>query len=369
MSGRQEAEADVSATIRITSYANAVESLPEEPEAKLITDKGLHIAGGGLGKDRWFPEQRNIGDDVFMPISVTSNALGRFLAGKATRQLEDGRQERVLRHVGVLSRLRDARNAAVRDACDKIANEFAEAGAQASGRVNSNIPSKKTVSRRPEWQLAPEVFPVAVRLAHKETHLECKVLKGRPNDAVWINVSIPVLEQLREEVQFVLKRLDASACQEQPPVTTPPRRKRSLESLSTGSSKRSSESLPSGSSPPSSGPCGSVGQSPPAGKAGFAAVTWREGRQAFLARWWDGSRHKYKTFPLQVAGAEKPQDKDEVQQQAKLFITHNHLGKTKKSAKAKARGRGGKRRPLVRRASGGSCPPPSSPDTPGAEPF
>ena len=368
MSWRQEAEAGVSATIRITSYANAVESLPEEPEAKLITDKGLHIAGGGLGKDRWFPEQRSIGDDVFMPISVTSDALGRFLAGKATRQLGDGRQERVLSHVGVLIRLRDARNAAVRDACDKIENEFAEAGAQATGRVKSKS-SKKTVSRRPEWQIAPEVFPVAARLAHKDTHLECKVLKGRPNDAVWINVSIPVLEQLREEVQFVLKRLDASACQEQPPVITPPRRKRSLQSMPTGSSTRSSESLPSGSSPPSSGPCESVGQSPPARKAGFAALTWREGRQAFLARWWDGSRHKYKTFPLQVEGAEKPQDKDAVEQLAKLFITRNHVGKKKKSAKATARGRGGKRRHLMRRASGASGPPPSPPDSHGAAPF
>ena len=368
MLGGQEAQADVSATIRITSYDNAVESLPDEPEAKIITDKRLLIAGGGLGKGQWFPEQRSIGDDIFMPISVTSDALGRFLAGKATRQFGDGRQERVLSHVGVLIRLRDARNAVVRGACDKIAKEFAEAGAKTSGREQAQA-SKKTVSRRPEWRVVPEVYRVAVRLAHKETHLECKVLKGRPNDAVWINVSIPVLEQLREEVQFVLNRLDASACQEQPPVATPPRRKRSLESLPTGSSTRSSESLPSGSSPPSSGPCGSVGQSPPAGKAGHAAVTWREGRQAFLARWWNGSRLQYKTFPLQVEGAAEAQEKNEVAMQAKSFIEANHVARAKKKGKAKARGRGGKRRPLMRRGSGASGPPPSPPDSLGAAPF
>ena len=51
--------------------------------------------------------------------------------------------------------------------------------------------------------MLPEVFSVSARLAHTAEHpLTVKVLKGRANDAVWVELTEETLTTLREEMDM-----------------------------------------------------------------------------------------------------------------------------------------------------------------------
>ena len=144
-----------------------------------------------------------------MMVNVSNYTLGKFLAGAVNDQREEGKTHQVLSKLDVLFRLRAERNRQLEALAEQMEKEMAAAAAQTQAASGSKAKrfkdAMKALHQRPQWHLLPDVVNVSVQLLHREAPLTCKVLKGRANDAVWINVTQETMELLSEEMQFVLR--------------------------------------------------------------------------------------------------------------------------------------------------------------------
>ena len=158
------------------------------------------IEGGGLGEtERWIADTRFLDGVAFMALNVSDKNFARFLAGRITVP-QSGK--RVLSHLRVLDRLREARNTAIAASFEAVRKEL-HALTDLTSKTKRAMEVKRGLHSKPEWSMLPEVFSVSVRLAHTDEHpLTVKVLKGRANDAVWAELTKETLTTLRKETDM-----------------------------------------------------------------------------------------------------------------------------------------------------------------------
>ena len=246
------------------------------------------VIDGGFLTMPWMPDIKYLDGEMFTPVSTSNSGLARFLAGRVSMP---GNKDRVLSKLGILERLRLARNFTLQSHANQLSEELEAMGEEAVGGSIATRGRKKDVRKalehRPEWHMLSEAYQIEARLAHSSTApLRCKVLKGRANDPVWIQLTADILDALRTEMDFVLHRASEDVAD-----MTPPRRKRSREALGSASASSSAHTA---SSPPSS-------STPPQQKHCGPAVTFLKGRRVFLARVWMNGRIHYHSTPVKEA--------------------------------------------------------------------
>ena len=168
----------------------------------------LAIGGGALRENTfWHASTVQVGGDSFVTIRGDDNNLSRFLTGRIT---VPGRKERILSHIRVLARLKDARDAMVRCAATEIEQELqaemqdqsAPARGPALAKTKAREKNRKSLHRSAQYGMLPEALVVEARLSHDPLRpLRCKVLKDKATAPVRMQITEEILSVLHKEIR------------------------------------------------------------------------------------------------------------------------------------------------------------------------